>query len=205
MGTLTTMKFDSSCTMHEHVIEITNIVTRLKSLGKNVDENFLVQFIINSLRSEYGLFQMNYNTMKDKWNMHELHNMLVQKETRLKNQGIHFIHFVSHQGTGKTIEKKHVKGKQGPVKINKSSTKILKKEHKDGKCRFCGKLGHFRKDCLKRKAWFKKKGKPSSIVCFESNLTEVLYNIWWIDSSCTAHICKTLEFMKLYMVSKLEV
>ena len=101
MGTLTTMKFDSSCTMHEHVIEITNIVTRLKSLGKNVDENFLVQFIINSLPSEYGPFQMNYNTMKDKWNVHELHSMLVQEETRLNNKGIHSIHFVSHQGAGK--------------------------------------------------------------------------------------------------------
>ena len=56
MGTLTTMKFDGSRTMHEHVIEMTNIAARLKSLGMNVDENFLVQFIINSLPSEYGPF-----------------------------------------------------------------------------------------------------------------------------------------------------
>jgi len=26
--------------------------------------------------------------MKNKWNVHELHNMLVQEETRLKNQEI---------------------------------------------------------------------------------------------------------------------
>ena len=66
MGTLTTMKFDGSHTMHEHVIEMTNIATRLKSLGMEVEQNFLVQFIINSLPSEYGHLQMNYNTMKDK-------------------------------------------------------------------------------------------------------------------------------------------
>ncbi|XP_019261759.1 PREDICTED: uncharacterized protein LOC109239623 [Nicotiana attenuata] len=66
MGTLTTIKFDGSRTMHEHVIEMTNIAARLKTLGMEVDENFLVQFIINSLPSEYGPFQMNYNTMKDK-------------------------------------------------------------------------------------------------------------------------------------------
>ena len=77
MSTLTTMKYDGSRTMHEHVIEMTNIAARLKSLGMEVDEDFLMQFILNSLSSEYGLFQMNYNTMKDKWNMHELHNMLV--------------------------------------------------------------------------------------------------------------------------------
>ena len=56
MGTLTTMKFDGSRTMHEHVIEMINIVARLKSLRMNVDENFLIQFIINSLPSEYGSF-----------------------------------------------------------------------------------------------------------------------------------------------------
>jgi len=49
MNTLTTIKFDGSCTMHEHVIEMINIVARLKSLGMVVDENFLVQFILNSL------------------------------------------------------------------------------------------------------------------------------------------------------------
>ncbi|XP_072090483.1 uncharacterized protein [Arachis hypogaea] len=66
MGTLTTIKFDSSRTMYEHVIEMTNIASRLKSLETEVDENFLVQFILNLLPSEYGPFQINYNTMKDK-------------------------------------------------------------------------------------------------------------------------------------------
>ena len=42
MSTLTTMKFDGSRTMHEHVIEMTNIAARLKSLGMAVDEGFLV-------------------------------------------------------------------------------------------------------------------------------------------------------------------
>jgi len=39
-----------------------------------MDENFLVQFILNSLPSEYGPFQMNYNTVKDKWDLHKLHS-----------------------------------------------------------------------------------------------------------------------------------
>ena len=110
MSTLTTMKFDGSRTMHEHVIEMTNFSTRLKSLGMEVDESFLVQFILNSLPSEYGPFQMNYYTMKDKWNVHELHSMLVQEETRLKNQGIYSINYVTNQGAGK--KRKHTnKGK----------------------------------------------------------------------------------------------
>ena len=41
MSTLTTMKFDGSRSMHEHVIEMTNLSTKLKSLGIEVDESFL--------------------------------------------------------------------------------------------------------------------------------------------------------------------
>jgi hypothetical protein len=193
MATLTTMKFDGSRSMHEHVIEMSNIAARLKSLGMNVDENFLVQFIINSLPPEYGPFQMNYNTMKDKWNVNELHSMLVQEETRLKNQETHYVHFVSNQGAGKKAGRKHGKGKQGPLKLNGSSAPIHKKEHKDGKCHFCGKPGHFQKDCLKRKAWFEKKGNLSTFVCFESNLAEVPFNTWWIDSGCTVHVSNTMQ------------
>jgi len=77
MNTLTTMKFDDSRIMHEHVIEMTNITERLKTLGMVVNENFLIQFILNSLPSKYGPFQMSYNTIKDKWSVHELHIMLV--------------------------------------------------------------------------------------------------------------------------------
>jgi len=54
--------------------------------------------------------------MKNKWNVHELHNMLVQEEMRLKNQGSPSVHYVSHQGNlgaEKKFMKKHDKGK-GP-------------------------------------------------------------------------------------------
>ena len=57
---------------------------------------------------------MSYNTMKDKWNVHELHNMLVQEETRLKNQGSHSVYYESHQGNQgarKKFMKKHDKSR----------------------------------------------------------------------------------------------
>ncbi|KAL5770378.1 hypothetical protein ACOSP7_014532 [Xanthoceras sorbifolium] len=109
MGTLTIMKFDVSRTMYEHVIEMIKIAAKLKSLGINVDENFIVQFIINSLTSKYSPFQMNYNTMKDKWNVNELHIMLVQEETRLKNQGTHSIHLINDQIARKKTGRKYDK------------------------------------------------------------------------------------------------
>ena len=51
MGTLTTMKFDGSRTMHEHGIEMTNVAARLKSLRMEVEKNPLY----NSLSTHYRL------------------------------------------------------------------------------------------------------------------------------------------------------
>jgi len=60
---------------------------------------------------------MNYNTMKDKWNVHELQSMLVQEETRLKNLESHYIQYVKNQGVvGKKVAKKHGNGK-GPLRL----------------------------------------------------------------------------------------
>ena len=42
MSTLTTMKYDGSRTMYEHVFEMTTLAAKLKTLGMNVDEYFLV-------------------------------------------------------------------------------------------------------------------------------------------------------------------
>ena len=116
--------------------------------------------------------------MKDKWNMHELHNMLVQEEMRLKNQGSHSVHYVSHQGNqgaGKKFIKKHDKGK-GSLKINDDSLQIQKKVLMGNNYQFCGKYRHSQKDFLKLKSWFEKKGELNALVCFESNLTEVPHN-----------------------------
>ena len=49
MGTLTTCKLDGTCTMHQHVTEMIDTTTKLRSVRMEVSESFLVQFIINSL------------------------------------------------------------------------------------------------------------------------------------------------------------
>ena len=72
--------------------------------------------------------------------------------------------------------KKHDKGKR-PLRINDGSLQIQKKVSKGNNCHFSGKSGHFQKDYPKCKSWFEKKGELNAYVCFQSNLTEVPYNI----------------------------
>ena len=154
MAELTTIKFDGTGGMHEHILEMTNLATKLKALGMNVDEFFLMQFILNSLPSQYGLFQIHYNTVKDKWDVNELTSMFVQEERRLKQQGHHLIHLASHGDKKKW--KKPKKGKIQSPKVNGPPQVI--EVHQNGlnsvKCHFYIKFGHVQKDCHKRKAWF---------------------------------------------------
>ncbi|GKF08595.1 hypothetical protein Tco_0042819, partial [Tanacetum coccineum] len=72
MAELTTMKLDGLKSMQQHALDITNTAARLKTLSMNVDDSFLVLFIMNSLPPKYRPFYINYNTLKDKWNIDEL-------------------------------------------------------------------------------------------------------------------------------------
>ena len=60
---------------------------KLKTLGMQVDETFLVQFILNSLPSQFGTFKSHYKTNKDMWSLNELTNMCVQEEVMLREEG----------------------------------------------------------------------------------------------------------------------
>ncbi|XP_023920024.1 uncharacterized protein LOC112031572 [Quercus suber] len=108
MAKLTTMKFNGKRGIQEHAIEMTNLAAQLKTLGMNVDEFFLVQFILNSLPPQYGPFQINYNAMKDKWNVNQLAIMLNQEEARLKQLKQHSIHLINQEA-----ERKWRKPKKG--------------------------------------------------------------------------------------------
>ena len=49
-------------------------------------------------------------------------------------------------------------------------------------------MGHFKKDCPKRKVLFDKKGTQHIYVCSELNLVEVPKNTWWLDTGATTHV-----------------
>nr|XP_009780415.1 PREDICTED: uncharacterized protein LOC104229460 [Nicotiana sylvestris]XP_016439374.1 PREDICTED: uncharacterized protein LOC107765263 [Nicotiana tabacum] len=67
MKRLSSMTFDRSRIVCEHIMEMRDIPAKLKSLEVDMSEPFLVHFILNSLPAEYGPFKISYNTHKDKW------------------------------------------------------------------------------------------------------------------------------------------
>lgn len=54
MNELTTRKFDWSQPIHDHVTHMSNLAAKLTTLGMEVHEQFLVQFIMNSLPFEFS-------------------------------------------------------------------------------------------------------------------------------------------------------
>ena len=81
----------------------------------HVDEIFLVQFILNSLPSQFGVFKIHYNNNEDKWSLNELTNMRVQKEMKLREEGRQTALPVTH-GAIKKKKGKFVKSKKNPPK-----------------------------------------------------------------------------------------
>ena len=86
------MTLDKRKSVCEHIMEMRDVVAKLKSLKVEIFELFLVHFILNSLPSEYAPFKISYNTHKEKWSINEFLIMCVQEEKRLKNEtSVHLV------------------------------------------------------------------------------------------------------------------
>ncbi|XP_075092136.1 uncharacterized protein LOC142172424 [Nicotiana tabacum] len=96
MKRLSSMTFDRSRIVHEHIMEMRDIAAKLKSFEVNMSEPFLVHFILNSLPAEYSSFKISYNTHKDKWSINKLLTMCVQEQERLKDETPQSVNLVTH-------------------------------------------------------------------------------------------------------------
>ena len=65
MAELTTMKYDGQKGIQQLILNMTEKAAKLKALGMGMDESFLVQFVLNSLPSQFAPFKIHYNTNSD--------------------------------------------------------------------------------------------------------------------------------------------
>ena len=74
------------------------------------------------------------------------------REERLKKMKDNLIHLTTHDGAS-------ISKSKSSKKDNRNAHLMVKKGrvHKENKCHFYKKSGHFKKYCLKRKKWFEKK------------------------------------------------
>lgn len=67
----------------EHIIQIGDIATQLKTLEIEKSNSFLLYYILNNFPQQHGTFKISYDIHKDKLSINELPTMCVQEEERL--------------------------------------------------------------------------------------------------------------------------
>ena len=82
---LVSMRYKGKGSIREYIMEMSNLVTRLKGLKLEMSEDILVHLVLISLPAQYNQFKISYNTQKEKWILNELSAQCVQKEERLKH------------------------------------------------------------------------------------------------------------------------
>ena len=117
---LTSIKYNGTLGVREHIFTMTNIASKLKEVDMTVSEKYLVQFIFNSLPPEFGPFKVAYNQSSTPWSLNELIAKADQEERRLKSEGQLTVNYVSQN-------KSKGKGK-GKKKVNVQDAKTNRKE-----------------------------------------------------------------------------
>jgi hypothetical protein len=70
--------------VQDYILRMSNVAARLKSLDLAIKDGFLIYLIFNSLPKEFETFEVNYNSMNDKWTLEKFMAMCVQEEERIK-------------------------------------------------------------------------------------------------------------------------
>ncbi|WZZ65153.1 hypothetical protein YC2023_076523 [Brassica napus] len=172
------MRYHGNGKIREYILEMSNIVSKLKTLKTELPAELLIYFVLNSLPPQFSQLKSSYNTQKEQWSLNELIAYCVQEEERMKQERTESSHMVyTSKGQGK-------RKKFEPTKDNAAKGPTQKKHAKGG---------HIKKDCPKYHAWRAKKGMFLALVCSEMNLIEVPRNTWWLDSGATTNISVSLQ------------
>ena len=89
------MRYNGKGNIKKYIMEMSHIVSKLKTLKIQLSENVLVHLVFNSLSTHFNQFQVNYNYQKEKWSLNELISFYVQKEERLKQDKTKSAHLAS--------------------------------------------------------------------------------------------------------------
>ncbi|RVW46052.1 Retrovirus-related Pol polyprotein from transposon TNT 1-94 [Vitis vinifera] len=95
LSKLVSMRYKGKKNIREYIMEMSNLVTRLKTLKLELSEDILVHLVLISLPTQFSPFKISYNTQNEKWTLNELIAQCVQEEERLKQEKIESAHLAS--------------------------------------------------------------------------------------------------------------
>ncbi|KAF7827012.1 Retrovirus-related Pol polyprotein from transposon TNT 1-94 [Senna tora] len=151
LSKLVSMRYKGKGNIREYIMEMSNLVTKLRGLKLELSDDFLVHLVLNSLPAQFDQFKVSYITQKEKWSLNELIAQCVQEEERHKQNKVESAHLASSSGVKASNKRK--RNEKGTADKGKSSQNVQKKQDTGPTCFFCKKHGHVKKDCSKFAAW----------------------------------------------------
>ncbi|CAM8941542.1 unnamed protein product [Rhodiola kirilowii] len=88
LANLISKKHSGKDNVREHIMEISQLASKLNALKLELSENLLVHLELISLPSEYSQFRISYNCQRDKWTLNEVISFCVEKEEMLKHDKV---------------------------------------------------------------------------------------------------------------------
>jgi hypothetical protein len=174
--------------VRDHILSMSNVAARLKPFDLAIKDGFLIYLIFNSLPKEFETFEVNYNSMNDKWTLEKFIAMCVQEEERIKcnNGGVDSVNMAKHHQKRKNfLPKKEDKGKT----VSMSSNQPVDKNQ----CKWCKRKGHYQKNCIELLKHLNKQGEDHVTFVDESLFLSYSKSTWWIDSGATIHVTNFLQ------------
>ena len=202
-----TMKQLISCRMQEgssvsdHVIKMKSYIDQLFKLGYQLQDELAIDFILNSLTTQYDQFVMNFNMNGWVKTVPELHGMLKTAEMNIPGKTNQVL--MVRSGNVKKSKKRtqNTKGKGKKVVAAKSATKnqtMKAPPPEERQCYECNKTGHWKRNCPQYLAKLKAKkpdgeGTSTGIQIYVIELFTVSSNTWVFDTGCGYHIVNVLQ------------
>jgi hypothetical protein len=110
----------------DYILKMTNVTAGLKPLDLAIKDDFLIYLIFNSLPNEFETFEVNYNSMNEKWILKKIMAICVQEEERIirNNGGDDSVNMAKHHQKKKNFTVKSY----APKKKNKGKAVSMSSE-----------------------------------------------------------------------------
>ena len=188
-------KMKESDTIEAHGVRMIGYLRRLDDLGAPINDVQAVDLILHSLPPSFSGFVVNYNLHEFQDTPASLLNKLKTAEREVKKDKSNGAMFMVS-----TKQKKSAKGKRKFVKKTPKASGGAKKNvaKEKGTCFFCGKTGHWKRNCADYLEHYKKQMVASTSGMFMIELMSASIDecVWVLDSGSPTHICNHLQGLK---------
>jgi hypothetical protein len=89
-------KYSFGSEVREHIMKMSNMASKLKSMDMGLKNEFVVHLVMSSLPKEFEAFEINYNSQPENCGIEKLIAMCIQEDERIKEARGDSINHMKH-------------------------------------------------------------------------------------------------------------